>query len=200
MLSSPIILYDHPQIAPESDGELCDATEIDEILALRVLTLTDEEKAEARATDPRAAAIIDRIDDMAPEVWARLHGTHRASSARPRARSRRPTTTSAVPWWEPARRRRGRPVDRHRPRRTASRSAGDARAAAPVAPGRRARHVPRGMVATVAGVFHDVDGELHVAVTVDDDPATEALLAHGRYLYFHPDEIEPLVDVGARAR
>ena len=50
----------------------------------------------------------------------------------------------------------------------------------------------RDMVATVAGVFHDVDDELHVAVTVDDDPATEAMLAHGRYLYFHPDEIEPL--------
>jgi hydrogenase maturation protease len=50
-----------------------------------------------------------------------------------------------------------------------------------------------GMVATVAGVFHDVDGELHVAVTVDDDPATEALLAHGRSLFFHPDEVEPIV-------
>ena len=48
MLSSPIILYDHPEVAPESPGDLYDATEIDEILALRVLTLTDEEKAEAR--------------------------------------------------------------------------------------------------------------------------------------------------------
>ena len=64
VLSSPIILYDHPAVAPESDGPLYDATEIDEILALRVLTMTDEEKAEARATDPRAAAIVDRIDDM----------------------------------------------------------------------------------------------------------------------------------------
>ena len=54
MLAAPIILYDHPEIAPESEGDLCDATEIDEILALRILTLTDEEKAEARATDPRA--------------------------------------------------------------------------------------------------------------------------------------------------
>jgi hypothetical protein len=47
-------------------------------------------------------------------------------------------------------------------------------------------------------VFHDVDDELHVAVTVDDDPATEAMLAHGRYLYFHPDEIEPLGSDGTR--
>ena len=77
MLSSPIILYDHPEVAPESPGDLYDATEIDEILALRVLTLTDEEKSEARGTDPRAAAIIDRCDDMPPEVWERLHGTVR---------------------------------------------------------------------------------------------------------------------------
>ena len=38
MLSSPIILYDYPQIAPESPGSLFDGTEIDEILSLRILT------------------------------------------------------------------------------------------------------------------------------------------------------------------
>ncbi len=78
VLSSPIILYDHPEVAPESPGDLYDATEIDEILALRILTLTDEEKAEARATDARAAAIIDRCDNMLPESWERLHGAMRA--------------------------------------------------------------------------------------------------------------------------
>ncbi|HEY2666385.1 MAG TPA: hypothetical protein VGK51_06075 [Actinomycetota bacterium] len=77
MLSSPITLYDWPQIAPESPGDLFDATEIDEILILRTMTLTDEEKAEARATDPRAAAIIDRVDDMPPEIMDRLHGAVR---------------------------------------------------------------------------------------------------------------------------
>jgi hypothetical protein len=77
MLSSPITLYDWPQIAPESPGDLFDATEIDEILILRTMTLTDEEKAEARATDPRAAAIIDRVDDMPPEILDRLHGAVR---------------------------------------------------------------------------------------------------------------------------
>ena len=50
-----------------------------------------------------------------------------------------------------------------------------------------------GMQATVGGVFTDVDGEQHVAVTVDDDPATEELTWQGRYLFFHPDEVEPLV-------
>src|SRR5918999_5265055 len=78
VLSSPIIMYDHPQVAPESPGDLFDATEIDEILSLRTLTLTDEEKREARATDPRAAAIIERVDVILKEVFARLHGAVRS--------------------------------------------------------------------------------------------------------------------------
>jgi hypothetical protein len=49
-----------------------------------------------------------------------------------------------------------------------------------------------GRVATVEGVFADVDGEQHVAVTLDDDPAAELHQWHGRFLYFHPDEVEPL--------
>lgn len=64
MLISPIILYDHPEIAEQSGGDLYDATEIDEILTLRVMTMTDEEKAQARATDPRAAAIVDRCEHV----------------------------------------------------------------------------------------------------------------------------------------
>ena len=105
MLSSPIILYDFPAIAPESAGDFCDSTEIDEILALRVMTLTDDEKAEARGTDARAAAIIDRCDDMPAEIWSRLHGAVRSlrpiddvgSATRPPSLSDR----SGVPWWDP---------------------------------------------------------------------------------------------------
>lgn len=85
VLSSPIILSDHPQVAPESPGDLHDAAEIDEILSLRTLLLTDEEKREARATDRRAAEILDRVDTMPPELFARLHGTIR--SLRPAAAS-----------------------------------------------------------------------------------------------------------------
>jgi hypothetical protein len=197
MLAAPIILYDRPEIAPESDGDLCDATEIDEILALRVLTLTDEEKAEARATDPRAAAIVDRIDDMAPETFARLHGTLRELRPVPDENA-----DVAVPWWEPA-------VDAAVDPWTDTLLVDGVEVAAGsrvrLRPSRRADAHDmflRDRVATVAGVFHDVDDELHVAVTVDDDPATEAMLAHGRYLYFHPDEIEPLAsdESGSRAR
>ena len=81
MLSSPVILYDHPGIAPESPGDLHDAAEIDEILTLRVLTLSDAERLEARRTDPRAAAILDRVESMPPEVLGRLHGAIRTPPA-----------------------------------------------------------------------------------------------------------------------
>src|SRR5262249_15862848 len=77
LLAAPIILYDFPAIAPESRGDLFDGTEIDEILSLRVMTLTPREKQEARATDLRAAAIIYRVDAMSGEQIAALHGAWR---------------------------------------------------------------------------------------------------------------------------
>ena len=77
MLSSPIILYDYPQVSPESAGDLCDATEIDEILSLRILTLTEEEKREMRQSDPRASSILERTESLPEEQWMKLHGVLR---------------------------------------------------------------------------------------------------------------------------
>ncbi len=77
MLSAPIILYDYPQIAAESTGDLCDGTEIDEILALRILTMTDAEKVEVRNGDDRARRILERTEMMPPEYFQKLHGVLR---------------------------------------------------------------------------------------------------------------------------
>jgi hypothetical protein len=77
MLSSPIILYDYPQIAPESPGDLFDGTEIDEILALRILTMTDDEKNEMRNTDERARRMLERTENLPMEHLMQLHGTLR---------------------------------------------------------------------------------------------------------------------------
>jgi hypothetical protein len=77
MLASPIILYDYPQIAPESPGDLFDGTEIDEILALRILTMTDDEKREMRSTDERARKMLDRTETLPMEHLMKLHGTLR---------------------------------------------------------------------------------------------------------------------------
>jgi hydrogenase maturation protease len=77
MLSSPIILYDYPRVAPESPGDLFDATEIDEILTLRILTLTDEERRHVAAVDERARALLSRTEALAREQLLGLHGAVR---------------------------------------------------------------------------------------------------------------------------
>jgi hypothetical protein len=77
MLSSPIILYDYPQIAPESPGALFDGTEIDEILTLRIMTLTDEEKLEMANGDARTRQILERTESMPHEQFMKMHGVLR---------------------------------------------------------------------------------------------------------------------------
>jgi len=77
MLSSPIILYDYPKIAPESAGNLFDGTEIDEILTLRIMTMTDGEKAEMGQVDERARLILERTESMPPEQLMKMHGALR---------------------------------------------------------------------------------------------------------------------------
>ncbi|MFD3585443.1 hypothetical protein [Streptomyces sp. NPDC058683] len=183
LLSSPIILPDHPQVAPESPGDLHDAGEIDEILTLRTMLLTDEEKREARATDPRAAEILDRVDTMPPEVFGRLHGAIR--SLKPAAG--RPA------WWQEGADEGLSPatdtvlVDGVRV------GGGSAVRLRPRGRGADAQDMfLAGRTATVAAVFHDVDGSTHLAVTVDDDPAAELHGWYGRFHYFRPDEVEPL--------
>ncbi|MEO6434629.1 MAG: hypothetical protein ABIP55_02560 [Tepidisphaeraceae bacterium] len=77
MLCSPIILADYPQLAPESPGDLFDGCEIDEILTLRIMALTDDEKRQMRATDARAAALLTRTEALTSEQLMSLHGTMR---------------------------------------------------------------------------------------------------------------------------
>jgi hypothetical protein len=188
MLSSPIILYDHPTIAPESPGDLFDATEIDEILTLRTMALTEDEKREARATDERAAAIIDRVDTMPPELLERLHGAVRYLKEVEGTEEEEP---ELVPWWDPGADRTVSPE-----------TDGVVVAGVTVARGSRVRLRPgqradaqdmflAGREATVEAVFLDVDGNRHLAVTLDEDPAADLRRWHGRFLYFSPDEVEP---------
>jgi hypothetical protein len=72
ILSSPIILDDNPRIAPESPGDLFDGGEIDGLLTLNILALTDDEKAEMRE-DPRTRAILERTESLTREQLLALH-------------------------------------------------------------------------------------------------------------------------------
>jgi hypothetical protein len=173
LLSSPIVLYDYPAVAKESPGDLCDATEIDEILSLRIMTMTAEEKREARLTDPRARAIIDSVDALSPEALASLHGTMRSADFFNPPDTPSPDTASiAVDGIEV---RRGAHV-RLRPRRRAD----------------TMDLFLRDQLATVAGVYRDVDDRVYVAVTVDADPAASLQESVGRFFYFDPSELEPI--------
>lgn len=87
-LALPIVLEDFAAIAPESRGDFCDATEMDEMLSLRVRTLLPEEKAEARATDPFARSLVDRCEAMGAAELASLHGATRPAAEPPRPRAR----------------------------------------------------------------------------------------------------------------
>jgi hypothetical protein len=218
MLVSPIILYDYPEVAEQSAGALFDSTEIDEILTLRVMTLTDEEKAEARATDPRAAEIIDRCESMSPEALAQLHGIlrdpHAGMTASPLApdpfegfqpltdssagftevRNQEPPTfdTGGVPWWDPEADASVQPgVDAV----TVNGVAVSRDSVVRLHPSRRADAQDiflAGQEARVTAVLSDVDGDVHVAVVLLDDPAADLHDWYGRYLYFAPEELEPL--------
>ena len=176
LLSSPIILQDYPAIAPESHGEFCDATEIDEILTLRVMALTEEEKREACATDGRARAIIERCDSIPPEIFERLHGAIRGMKA-----------NSTEEFFNP-------PGEEPETARVSI-------AGGEVFKGTRVRIAPKrmadsmdlfltGRTAIVAGVHRDVENKAYVAVTVEDDPAADVQGRVGRFFYFYPDELE----------
>jgi len=217
MLAAPIILYDHPELAPESPGELYDGTEIDEILTLRTLALSDAEKIEARATDPRAAALIDRVESLDAQTMQRLHGTIRSLRPVPSgmtepgaaavpdpfgmdafspgsqpAAPRPADYDPSVPWWDPE-------ADASvSPDTDSVLIAGQ-----PVARGSLVRLRPGarrsdaqdmfliGRTAEVQAVLLDIDDRPYLAVSLVDDPDQDLRIAHGRFLYFMPDEVEP---------
>jgi len=195
LLGSPIILYDYPEVAPESAGALFDSTEIDEILTLRVMTMTEEEKAEARATDPRAREIIDRCDQMTPETLQQLHGVLRdpaPSSGDVRNAEPPDFDTGDVPWWDPS-------VDEAVQPEVDSVMIEGVRVSrdslVKLHPSRRADAHDMffaDQVARVTAVLSDVDGGTHIAVVLVDDPAADLHDWFGRFFYFAPDEIEPL--------
>jgi hypothetical protein len=178
MLSSPIVLQDYPAIAPESRGSFFDGTEIDELLTLRVMTLTEDEKREARATDQRARGVVERCDAIPPEALERLHGTWRS-----------PTSQSVEDFFNPP------GPDPKQASLTLAEGSISRGSRVRLAPKRRADSMDlflAGRTALVQSVHRDLEDRIYVAVTVDDDPAAEIHGGVGRYFYFHPDELQPL--------
>ncbi len=184
-LSSPIILYDYPQVAPESPGDLFDSTEIDEILTLRILAMTDEEKRDMAGIDARARALLERTQALTAADMAKLHGTRRELRSSPDLEDR--------------------PAGRERPTACKPELAflhADGRG---LAVGDRVRLRPKGgadifdlilkdEVAVIEAIERDFDDKVHVAVVLDADPGREFGLDRmpGHRFFFSPDEIEPV--------
>ena len=181
MLASPIILEDYPRVAEESPGDLFDATEIDEILSLRILTLSDAEKAELRRTDPRAAALLDRTESLTPEQFLRLHGTLRdvapvgASDPSGLDIWGEPEPLRSVPWSHG----RLQIGDRVRLRPQHSADAMDILLA--------------GRTGRVESIVQELEGRVQVAVLLDDDPGADLgeQRLPGHRFFYQLHEVEP---------
>jgi hydrogenase maturation protease len=188
LLSSPIILYDYPRVAPESPGDLFDASEIDQLLALNILTLTDREKDEMRATDPRARRILERTEALTAQDFMGLHGVIRdlqtlTPPPRPLGEGR-----GEGGFLEP-------PVPRSLVVCGVELSAGSRVRLRPK-PGRDIFDLAlAGKTAIVEAIEHDYDERVHVAVTLEDDPGRDLGQARmiGHRFFFAPEEVEPVL-------
>jgi hypothetical protein len=181
VLSSPIILYDYPEIAPESAGDLFDSTEIDEILSLRIMTLTDEEKKEIRAGDDRARAILERTEQMPEEHLMKLHGA---------LRGLKPVETDWDPFADAVLRDTVRVfgVDLKK---------GDRVRLWPQKSADIMDTVLAGRIATIEAIEEDFEGNVQFAVVIDDDPGRDLGMARqpGHRFFFGVDEVEPVEPV-----
>jgi hypothetical protein len=164
--------------------------------------MTDEEKAEARSTDPRAAGLLDRLDGLPPEMLEKMHGAIRYLAPAAGPVPRQPEVAGpgeytvpqpSAPWWDPG-------ADASVSPETDHVMVGSVRVAkgsrVTMRPGSRRADAQdlflAGREALVEAVLFDVDGQVHLAVTPDADPLLADLQrSHGRFLYFSPDEIEP---------
>ncbi|HEX4711176.1 hypothetical protein [Phenylobacterium sp.] len=170
VLASPIIIYDYPQIAPESPGDLFDGTEIDEILTLRILTMTDAEKAEAAMADPRVRALLERTEALTADDMARMHGAMRSPRDFPK-----PTLASYASGG-------------------ARLAVGDRVRLNPRSGGDIMDLVLAGKIAVVEAIERDFEDRTHVAVTLEDDPGRDMGLGRfpGHRFFFSREELEPL--------
>jgi hypothetical protein len=189
MLASPIILYDYPQIAGESPGDLFDSTEIDEILSLRILTLTDEEKAEMRQVDERARKLLERTESIPAEQFMKMHGAVRGLK-RVTQETKNEATMDESNW---------NPYETKPPLEKINVLGVEVRK------GSRVRLWPvksadimdlalSGRAAIVEAIEEDYDGIVHLAVIVEDDPGKDMgeLRQPGHRFFFTPEEVEPL--------
>jgi hypothetical protein len=181
ILASPIILYDYPQIAPESAGDFFDGTEMDEMLTLRVLTMTDAEKREMNV-DGFSRKILERTHSLDGERFLKLHGVMREVNL-PRAES-----FSSEEFFNPT-----KPVK--------STFIGEVEIEKGdrvlIRPKRRADAMDlilAGKIAIVEAIEQDAEDKIHLALVLENDPGRDLGFARqsGHRFFYGADEVEPL--------
>jgi hypothetical protein len=182
MLASPIILYDHPGIAPESPGDLFDGAEIDEILTLRILAMTDAEKREMASVDARARAVLERTHALTAQELAQLHGVMR-NGASQAGRAKRPLRDADAAPRLVSLLHSGRNLCVGAHVRLRPKPGGDVMDIA-----------LKGKIAVVEAIERDFEDRVHVAVTLLDDPGRDLGAAGfpGHRFFFSQEEIEPI--------
>jgi hypothetical protein len=197
VLGATIVLPDHPQLAPQSRGNLFDGTEIEEALLLHVHALPDMEREAIAEQDPRVRAMVERAAATTPEDLMALHGVMH------------PTPPGVLSGWHPPADAPARPAKQTEPpvppadlphfpgdaevmvgKDTFRR--GDTVRLRPQSKGDPIDHMVDGKTATIEKILHDVDGRLYFAVTVNGDPGQELLRESGRFLFFFEGEVEPV--------
>jgi hypothetical protein len=177
MLSSPIILYDYPKIAAESAGDLFDSTEIDEILTLRVKTMTDAEKVEMRSVDEQARRILERAENITADHLMQMHGTMRN------------VRSINEDFFNPAKR-----IESANVRGVALKKGDRVR----IRPKKRADVIDialDGKVAIIEAVEQDLEDHVHFALILEDDPGKDLgfMRQPGHRFFYGADEVEPIV-------
>jgi len=176
MLSSPIILYDYPQVASESPGGFFDSTEIDELLTLRVKTMTDAEKMEMRNVDEQARGILERAESMSRDQLMRMHGTMRQ------------VRSTNEDFFNPLKRLEKTTIH------GVELKAGDRSG---ICPKKRADIMDmalEGKVAVIEALEQDVENQIHFALILEDDPGKDLGLMRqtGHRFFYGADEVEPV--------
>jgi hypothetical protein len=180
LLGAPIVLPDHPRIAPESRVDLFDNTEIEEALLLHVHALSEGERAQLEHGDPAVREMIERAAATTPEDIIALHG-------------RLEDVTSAVPEFAEPATGVGHP-NAGEPQVTINGKTirkGSAVVLRPASNGDVYDRMLAGQTARVERIYYDYEGQVHVGVTIDGDPGQELFSETGRYHFFRDDEVEP---------
>jgi hypothetical protein len=173
ILGAAIFLPDHPRMAPESLGNLFDATEIEEALLLHVHALSEGERAEISAQDPAVRQMVERAAATTPEDILRLHGRLELADPGPPPEPGHPNPGEDELDAEGQTFRKGGKV--------LLRPDGDRDVYDKLLDGR---------TATIERIYRDYDDGVHIAVTVDGSAEQELYRETGRYLFFKPGEVE----------